>query len=97
MWEFDKIQPKWHPMFDISSIPDVEMSPLPFAKKIGYLQKWKELNKISPPKPSPSEIDSKPDVEHEVKVIPEAPAKVDSAPKKPLSRAAALLERVPQA
>ena len=97
-WEFDKLKLDWHPKFDVNVIPDIEMAPLPFGKKIGYLEKWKELNSIT----------STPATERENNVVSslkpsnitavddktaENGASETEAPKK-LSRAATLLEKV---
>ena len=92
-WEFDVLKPKWHPEFDVKSVPDVEMAQLPFGRKIGYLEKWKEANNISPPKEKEPNLnlDTESSPPSDVKPVTEA---TKTVPKKPLSRAAALLEKV---
>ena len=96
-WEFDKLKFHWHPNFDVNIIPDIEMAPLPFGKKIGYLEKWKELNSIkSTPASGESYVVSslKPSKSTAVDdKTAENGASEMGAPKK-LSRAAALLEKV---
>jgi hypothetical protein len=94
------IKPKWHPDFDLENVPDVPMAELPFKAKISHLEEWSRQKNAQETVISPERSISdatKGDSSNTTGSTAdnvESNGENGSAPSKPMSRAAALLERV---
>lgn len=91
-WTISSTHPKWHPDFNLESVPDIEKAELPIKKAVPYLEALKKksalFNTVVPKDPF---LDLGP-----VKKPDDAPPPTPIFDKdgKQLSRAQALLERV---
>jgi hypothetical protein len=101
-FKFDPISPKWHPSFDLETVKDIPLSPLPIKKRESYLDVLKRRNSIyaTPTKQKSETVVSSPEgsvVKDDYKVEDlKTPPPTPLESGKPISKAKALLERVYQ-